>query len=700
MKTKKQKYISLVIIVLLLLQATITNSQHKEKVWQWINRVGGPGWDYVNGMQTDTEGNIYIGGAYSGDLIGKRKLADSNGKQDLFVAKYTQKGKLKWLWDAGGTQADKLTAMYITANNELIIGGIITGEAEVGKEKLEGENKKLILCKLNSDGKLQWIKKIPIEHPASMYQIYHSQTAGIFVAGTFKKTFTIDNKKIKSKGKEDIFLAYFTGSGELKELKSFGSKAKDVITSLAGIDNGKIYMAISYQGELVLDDNKLDVPANKTGSVIMVLNHQLGLNEFYEFGNTSYIELTALAPTVNGDLYVSGNFTHSFQYKEHELASKGAMDFFAAKLDTLGKPLWIKSYGSPYTDYANHILLNPVGGIMLNGTFNDTLVLDTMQLSALKGKATAFVSQINPQGTVIWAESIGGKNNVSSNHSTLDKQGNIFLSGSFKNNIKNERFNLKSQGEEDIFIAKYHNCPDHPNVIKGETYICKYGETELKIEGKYENISWNNGLSTDKKITISEPGTYFVEMTDAYACLVRDTIEINLKPGPLFNLGNDTILFTDQSITLQGPEGMESYLWHNNYTMPVQYISSQGEYNHQIDVWLNVVDSLNCEYTDSLLVKFEVRTPFIDIKEAHDLVVYPNPVYDFIKWSLICERKTSLRVELTSIEGQIVYSEEVYNYLSGQTKKIPVHDLPAGSYYLGIGNKKEKLTTTVVIINE
>jgi len=132
----------------------------------------------------------------------------------------------------------------------------------------------------------------------------------------------------------------------------------------------------------------------------------------------------------------------------------------------------MKSYGTTFADYASNIELNPSGGIMLNGTFNDTLMLDTIQLYAIDGNATAFVSQIDKTGRIFWAESIGGKNNVTSHHSTIDKQGNILLSGSFSGKISNDEFDISSQGDEDIYIAKYFNCPEYDDLIKGDTYVC------------------------------------------------------------------------------------------------------------------------------------------------------------------------------------------------------------------------------------
>lgn len=683
----------------LLMSTTLAQSQ--ENVWQWINTLGSPSWDYVNGIETDQDGNVYVAGAYSGELSVHRKSYETKGKQDLFVAKYNEKGKLQWVWNAGSTESDKLTALYVNENNDLFVSGIVTGEVELRKEKIEGKGKKLILAKLNKKGKVDWIKSYPITNPASMYQIYQSNK-GIVVAGTFRKTLAIEDQSLESQGKEDIFIARFSNEGKLDKLKSFGGKGKDVITAFAGGNKDALFLSVSYQGDISFDKYKLTSQGhNITGACVTTLNSEMEPEWLHTIDSKHYVYISGLAPTKDNHVYLSGNFTHTIHYGEYELSSRGATDFFTAKLDTTGTPQWMKSYGTAFTDYANNIVLNPAGGIMLNGTFNDTLMLDTIQLCAIDGNATAFVSQIDQVGHVFWAESIGGENNVTSNHSTLDKQGNIILSGSFSGKVSNEIFDISSQGDEDIYIAKYFNCPEYEDLIKGDTYICPHDEIQLKINGRFDNIVWNNGLFTDeKRIDINEPGTYFVEMTDKYACLVQDTFEVAQAPGIIFSLGEDTTLFTDQSIQLNGPENAIEYWWYNQSGLQNTMVLPQGDFDQVINAWLQVTDSMYCQTADTILIHFETKTPLIDISQAHELLIYPNPVSDYLNWSLDCEQKASVYVEITNIEGNLVHQEVVYNYIPGQEESIPVRHLPAGNYYLSIGNKQEKITETVVIINE
>ena len=109
MKSRYTKSKIFWLFIFILFQISSLHAQEHEKTWQWTTSMGSTSWDFVNGIKTDTEGNLYIGGAYASDFSIGNKDLESKGNQDLFVAKYNSKGKLLWIWSGGGDQSDKLT---------------------------------------------------------------------------------------------------------------------------------------------------------------------------------------------------------------------------------------------------------------------------------------------------------------------------------------------------------------------------------------------------------------------------------------------------------------------------------------------------------------------------------------------------------------------------------------------------------------
>lgn len=696
MKTQYIKNISLLVIAIILLVVN-TQGQPDQKIWQWTTSLGSTSWDYVNGIKTDSVGNIYVGGAISGNMKLNSKEYASKGKHDMFVAKYDTKGKLQWLWSEGGKQSDKLTALQVTKDDEVLIGGIVNGEATVGKQAIDGSGKKLILAKLSGKGQLSWLQKFNMDNMASIVFISELGNKEIIAAGTFKKALTIGEFELKSRGKEDIFIARFAADGSIKQLKSFGSKGRDNITAFGINSIDLIYISGTFEDEFSLGDQKIEKQSkNESSCFVATLNSETEPVWVKTFEHEQYFEISSLATAQNDEVFIAGNFTHSFFLGEQEITSKGSTDMFTAKLDKNGDVVWVKGFGSAHSDYANNIVLNPAGGIMLSGSCNDTLMLDTLIITNTTGKTTAFVSQINSNGDVFWVSSLDGNTDVASQHSTLDAYGNIYLTGSFTKTIENPKSNISSAGAEDIFLAKYFNCPKYKDVIAGEDYLCQGTVADLKVKGNFENVVWNNGLFNGSQIAIHDAGKYTVRMTDKNACLVRDTLNVKLAPSPLFSLGKDTSLFYGQSITLEGPQNMDQYFWFNNTFFQTVEVAAKGNYNHQLDVWLEVTDSLNCQFADSVTINFKPQSPDIANDQLKELKVFPNPVSDVLHWSMSCDDYASLYAELTDNEGRMVMQQRIYNYAPNSEQTMNLGNLPVGVYYLNVGNANKKVSKMII----
>ena len=55
---------------------------------QWTKQLGSSGWDWGNGVTTDSSGNIYVTGYTNGGLDGNT----NSGSYDIFIVKYNSSG--------------------------------------------------------------------------------------------------------------------------------------------------------------------------------------------------------------------------------------------------------------------------------------------------------------------------------------------------------------------------------------------------------------------------------------------------------------------------------------------------------------------------------------------------------------------------------------------------------------------------------
>lgn len=139
-----------------------------------------------------------------------------------------------------------------------------------------------------------------------------------------------------------------------------------------------------------------------------------------------------------------------------------------------------------------------------------------------------------------------------------------------------------------------------PQPILGQDITFCDGQTRVLNPGVFNSYQWqdNSGLPV---FTVSNSGTYFVEVTDVNNCINSDTVIISVNPLPVFSLGLDLKICPGDNIELS-PNGLTvpvSYNWNDNSTNGTLIIYDIGAY------YLTVTDVNLCLYTDTLNVEIE-----------------------------------------------------------------------------------------------
>lgn len=137
------------------------------------------------------------------------------------------------------------------------------------------------------------------------------------------------------------------------------------------------------------------------------------------------------------------------------------------------------------------------------------------------------------------------------------------------------------------------------------------------------NVTWNTGLgagfnhawntgATGNNITISQPGTYSVQITGAGGCpSVAQTITFTLDTYPTTAfIGADTSLCIGNVLGLQvGANSTVQYLWSDGTTNPTFTVSNAGTYN----VSLNSTNSNGCQAQDTISITVAGYSPQVTL---------------------------------------------------------------------------------------
>lgn len=122
----------------------------------------------------------------------------------------------------------------------------------------------------------------------------------------------------------------------------------------------------------------------------------------------------------------------------------------------------------------------------------------------------------------------------------------------------------------------------------------------LSVSPVYSAYNWSTG-DTVPSVQITNPGTYWLQVTDFLGRVSRDTILIT-NTVPLLNLTDTIICLNTQANLQSGFTGAYQYLWDNNPVLnqPSLITGTQGPHI------LVIKDSFNCTISDTVLINLDL----------------------------------------------------------------------------------------------
>ena len=128
---------------------------------QWVETFTGTGQFNINGISTDSEGNVLVIGTISGEVTLDNTTLESNFTAgDFLLAKFDPMGNLIWTFmadsQAGFSQSAGIS-VDVNSNDDVVISGILISNVIVGGVLIEDANN-LFLATVDKDGSFDWVK--------------------------------------------------------------------------------------------------------------------------------------------------------------------------------------------------------------------------------------------------------------------------------------------------------------------------------------------------------------------------------------------------------------------------------------------------------------------------------------------------------------------------------------------------------------
>ena len=225
----------------------------------------------------------------------------------------------------------------------------------------------------------------------------------------------------------DVFAAKYDAGGELQWITCFGGTWYDYGSDIAIDDDGNVVVTgYTYSNDFTnaINDSvlydafvaKLDADA---GDVLW--SAYLGGGD-EDMGN-------AIAIDGDGNIFVAGE-TYSSDWETANNASYAEAynpDAFVAKLDADGTLLWVSYLGGTDEDYGRDVAVDSEGNVVIAGyTYSEDVVQTD---NAALGSYDAFVAKLDTDGSIVWANYLGGSDEDYGQGVVIDSEDNIIVAG-------------------------------------------------------------------------------------------------------------------------------------------------------------------------------------------------------------------------------------------------------------------------------
>jgi PKD repeat protein len=546
---------SLICATLLVLGTNPLRAQNITPDWaKQIYGLNGLGGSTDKGIAIDKEGNIYAL-YYELGIV----YADGNATQDStstsVLTSWDCDGNLRWVKSFGATgntitfnfgthvETDTLGGVYISGYAFSVqTAGSVYWDTDTSMN-IAPDRRIEFVVKYNTQGQFQWLRTPVDSSSASTLQTGLSVSpsgevfwfslldTGVYGGGDF----TINTRK--------YYAVKYDAAGGFQAAIPF-DMTPPVPMALGGASwdfdpaTNRFYGRLHYDtayGSLVIGNITVVPPTgSSSGTAVLAAFDKQGQNLWVRQGSTAKTSAIAnIAFGNDGALYLLGRSEPGNVFcGDTTLNSSGLYyPMFIMALDTNANRLWSKYSAN---SFANAYDISQVNNtVTIIGTYYDTLGWDGYTvINPGQYPPYGYMLQADAAtGTAVQLTSINATGPFSPTNTALDKNGNLYISGSFRGNLVFGNSNLSSYPNsiaDNSFLLKYKNVVCNCDLLQPAFNFSNSAATTFQFtyagQTPYASISWDFGDGatvtgvTSPSHTYAAAGTYPVCVTVTNGC--------------------------------------------------------------------------------------------------------------------------------------------------------------------------------------
>ncbi len=417
--------------------------------WQWARSSGGDA--YGGGIRfnsgtsicTNNFGDVYAVGYFSGRAVYGKDTFWSYNNLNTVLIKYDSLGSIVWAKQLTFGGSDFAYGICLDRWQNVCIAGDKSGSAI-----------RSFTVKYSPDGKLLWVNNATGEGCHSTTRAITTDAAGnIYEVGDCQGIISFDSFIIGAEKKYTVFLTKFSPDGKVLWVRHT-EPANDYYNQGYGVALDKsehIYIIAEYTDTAKFD--KITVVSNGESDVVIAKFNKSGKIQWVKsFGSRGKDRPGNIAFDKNDNIYLTAYFSAPWPIKGKNITGDNLI-----KLSANGGFLWNKQIGVGAKEFyiRSFVTTDRQDNIYLAGYYYDAVPLLGEAKGSNNGGSDVFVAKLNASGGKVWKMNFGSDYIDNVEAICLDKNKNIYITGTFNKKLELGRDTLVSYNNGDgMYVGK------------------------------------------------------------------------------------------------------------------------------------------------------------------------------------------------------------------------------------------------------
>jgi len=632
--------------------------------------------------------------APTGKIVSTGTAANDGISQqgNFFVAQYNNDMSSDWQKKSSNHQGGTISINYVkhdTVGNTFAQARI-QGYCNLFGTIIKNEIGTTVNAKFDKSGNTLWINQInDVNRWLYGSQFTVDKDNNLLTIGRFITELTVGTQHfINTNAFDDSYVVKYAPDGQVLWATQLVTDGQSGIHAITSDKAGNVIISGQFQNLLSIGDKAIDAGASDGAFIIKLdaAGNCLWANG-YPIGDVVYSAMPACDESNN--IYLAGemyNYTTNQLVFGTVMATQTTDDggTVLVKFNPDGVPQWAYTYGGVagqgYSDgWPTDVRTDASGNTYLWGYCPNNARFGTTTLANPAGSSySQYLTKINTNGDVVWAEAVYQKSPLFKYGDLLDldKNGNIYVGGHFKDAIVIKGTTYTPAGTGDFFAAKFANdgtfqwIKTMPANIAGINALSVYKEDVLSFCGLAGKDLTLGNFAIDRKgsstsiiatLGIIEPlpNTLFVDFTEG------SETEFS------FTSNTDWTVTSDQEwLTVSSESG------NGNGTLTFTAAANTSGEARTATVTITFLNTKTPSIT--LTIIQEASATSIAEMQKKEKLVYPNPATNYLY--LNSDFPEAL-ISIYDSKGKIVLNKQV------NTSQINISNLRNGIYTIRMVDK-------------